>query len=293
MKHLITSLFVYCTVNAQAQSFDHIVYKQAVNKAYELAIKQKKYSESLQQLETVKSNYGMLYGEDYRLQAYCYKMMGNDSLTALSLKTCWSTPSFDMRTLWYVSELDPGKMMNGFNEYENQLVNEGFENGAKLRPKNADSLLTIFNKWIEEDQALWKEWEIIGENEELRARIDAMNRKHEAFIENYVRTSGYPGEKQLQLMDMQVWLILIHTASDEAFYQRMKPVFLNEVKIGNMSPWMYANWVDQHQFYKNLPTIYNSQVGVKKDLTRRESEEIRKNRFKIGLMDLEFTHPNY
>ena len=79
MKQLIASLLVVCAACAHAQSFDHIAYKQEVSPAYEMAIKEKKYAESLQKLEAVNKKYGMLYGEDYRLQAYCYKMTGNNS----------------------------------------------------------------------------------------------------------------------------------------------------------------------------------------------------------------------
>jgi hypothetical protein len=293
MKRLITFAFVLCISIVQAQSFDHIVYKQEVNQAYELAIKQANYTESLRKLETVKKNYRMLYGEDYRLQAYCYKMLGNDSLAALSLKTCWSVPSFDMRTLWYVAELDPGKLMKGFNEHENQVVNEGFDNAMENRPKNADSLLKVFDKLTVEDQDVRNEW--IGNEEAFQYKIDSVNHAHEAFIENYVRKYGYPGEKQLQFMDWGVWLILAHSSGNEEFYQRMKPVFLEEVRKGNMSPTYYANFVDQHQFYYKLPSVYQSLVYDNHPYinTEEERKQISKNRYEIGLMDLEFTHPKF
>jgi hypothetical protein len=293
MKRLITILFMLGGILAHAQSFDHIVYKQQVNQAYVLAIKQEKYTESLQKLESVKKEYGLLYGEDYRLQCYCYKMLGNDSLAALTLKTCWSVPSFDMRTLWYVAELNPGKLMNGFNEYQNQLVNEGFENSAKIRPENADSLLQVFKKISEEDRIISDQWMMDKENKKLRSRYETMFKEHEAFLENYTLKNGYPGEKQLQFMDVEVLLLLIHTAHNEEFYQRMKPVFVNEVKIGNMSPWMYARWVDQHQGYNKLPSIYQTLTDHPYINTEEERKRISKNRYEIGLVDLEFTDPKF
>lgn len=295
MKRLTTFLFVLYISIVQAQSFDHIVYKQEVNQAYLLAVKDAKYTESLQKLEAVKKKYGMLYGEDYLLQSYCHKMMGNDSLTALSLKTCWSVPSFDMRTIWYVAELDPGKLMNGFNEYQNQLVNEGFDNGAKIRPANADSLLQVFHKISEEDRIISDEWMMDKENKEQISRYQNMFREHEAFLENYVLKNGYPGEKQLQLMEQEVWVILIHASGTEEFYQRMRPVFLEEVRKGNMSPIFYANFVDQHQFYKKLPTIYQSVALTDHTFinTEKERKQISKNRYEIGLVDLEFSLPKF
>lgn len=295
MKRLITILFVQLLFVVQSQSFDHIVYKQEVNKVYLSAIKDAKYTECLQKLEAIKKKYGKLYSEEYLLQSYCYKMLGNDSLAALSLKTCCSVPSFDMRTLWYVDQLQPDKLMEGFNEYENQLVNEGFENSAKIRPGNADSLIQVFRELSEEDRIISNEWMMDKGNKKRRSRYEAMFREHEAFLENYVLKNGYPGEKQLQLMEAEVLLLLIHTAHIEEFYQRMKPVFLDEVKIGNMSPWMYARWVDQHQFYYKLPTIYQSLIPENKTYipTEEERKQISKNRYEIGLVDLEFSLPKF
>lgn len=289
MKQLIASLLLLCVPGAQAQSFDHIAYKQQVNPAYEIAIKEKKYTESLQKLEAVNKKYGMLYGEDYRLQAYCYKMTGNNSLAAQSLKTSWSSLSFDMRTLWYVAPLDPGKIMEGFSEAENALVYEGFDNSAKIRPKNADSLIAVIDSMTYWDQFFRTQLNDSPYDQKVISELDSMNRVNEALLEKMVRKIGFPGEKKLQFSEFSIWFVLVHTAGNESFYQRMKPVFLQEVRIGNMSPWIFANWVDQHQFYNKLPTIYNTQVGLKNDFTKKELEEIRKNRFEIGLMDLEFT----
>jgi len=293
MKRLFTSFFVLGISLAHAQSFDHIVYKQEVNQAYELAVNQGNYTESLRKLETVKKNYRMLYGEDYRLQAYCYKMLGNDSLASISLKTCWSVPSFDMRTLWYVAELDPAKLMKGFNEYENQLIQEGYDKAMENRPKNTDSLLRVFAQLTKEDQDVRNEW--VEDSKAFQYKIDSVNRAHEAFLEEYVRKYGYPGEKQLQFMDWEVWLVLAHSSGNEAFYQHMKPLFLEEVRKGNMSPTYYANFVDQHQFYNKLPSVYQSLVYDNHPYvnTKTEREQISRNRFEIGLMDLEFTNPKF
>ena len=297
MKTLITSFFalsIYFTF-AQSTSFDHILYKQEVNQAYLLAIKDANYTGSLQKLEVVKKKYGMIYGEDYRLQSYCYKMMGNDSLSALSLKTCWSSPSFDMKTLWYVDQLQPVKLMKGFSESEIAIVEEGFDNAAKMRPINADSLYKIFEVQSEEDRLVRDALSADPENKEIHFRIDSLNRKHEAYLEYFTRNYGYPGEKKLQFAESVVWVILIHSSGNEDFYQRMKPVFLEEVRKGNMSPWMFANFVDQHQFYNKLPSIYQSLIYTNKPYvnTKEEREQISQNRFEIGLLDLEFTNPSF
>ncbi len=291
MKRLITITFAFCISFAQAQSFDHIVYKQEVNQACLLAVKDAKYVESLQKLEAVKKKYGMLYGEDYLLQSYCYKMMGNNSQAALSLKTCWSTPSFDMRTIWYIDQLQPGKIMEGFNEDENQLVNEGFENAGKNRPKNADSLTVVIDSMTYWDQFYRSQLSTNPDNKLYQNELDWINSVNEKSLEEMVRKIGFPGEKKLQYGEFCIWYVLIHSAGNEEFYQRMKPFFLNELKIGNMSPWMYACWVDQHQFYNGLPTLYNTKTELKNDFTEKELKEISKNRYDIGLVDLKFSLP--
>jgi hypothetical protein len=99
----------------------------------------------------------------------------------------------------------------------------------------------------------------------------------------------------LQLMEAEVWIILIHSSGDEAFYQRMKPVLQEEVRKGNMSPIYYANFVDQHQYYTKLPSIYQSLVYDNHPYNNIEKErkQISKNRNEIGLLDLEFTKPKF
>ena len=289
----IISVFLLVGSSVFCQVTDHIVYKQQVNQAYLLAIKQGKYRECMQKLDSVKKAYGFLYGEEYRLQSYCYKKLGNDSLAALSLKTCWSSPSFDMRTLWYVAELSPGKLMKGFNESEIAVVHEGFDNGAKICPKNADSLYRVFEQLSIDDQNVRNEW--LANREAFQDKIDSVNRAHEIFIENYILKYGYPGEKQLQFRDAEVWLILVHSSGSEEFYQRMKPLFLEEVRKGNMSPIYFANFVDQHQFYNKLPSVYQSLVYDNHPYVNTEAErlQISKNRYEIGLVDLEFSNPTF
>ncbi|WP_300666877.1 hypothetical protein [Fluviicola sp.] len=289
----IISLFLVWHSVASGQITDHIVYKQEVNLAYLLAIKEAKYPESLQKLEAVKNKYGFLYGEEYRLQSYCYKMLGNDSLAAISLKICWSSPSFDMRTLWYIAELNPAKLMKGFNESEIAVVHEGFDNSVKICPKNADSLYQVFEKLSIDDQNVRNEW--LANREAFQYKIDSVNQAHESFIENYVLKYGYPGEKQLQFKDAEVWLILIHSSDGKEFYERMKPIFLEEVRKGNMSPIYFANFVDQHQFYNKLPSVYQSLVYDNHPYVNTEAErlQISKNRHEIGLVDLEFSNPTF
>lgn len=294
MKRLTTILFVLCISIVQAQSFDHIVYKQAVCPIYKQALQKRVFQESIDQLNAVKTKYGMLYGEDYMLMSYCYKEMGNDSLAAIYVKQACSVPSFDMRVQWYIKDLNPGYISEGFNEQNMKLKDEGFEISWKnYHAKNADSLIAVIDSMTYWDQFYRNQWHTNPDSKQFQDQLDSMNRVNEQLLEEMVRRIGFPGEKRLQLGEFCIWYVLVHSAGNEEFYQRMKPVFLNEVKIGNMSPWMYASWVDQHQFYNNFPTMYNTQVGLKNDFTESELKEISKNRFEIGLVDVEYSLPKF
>lgn len=294
MKRLTTILFVLCISIVQAQSFDHIVYKQAVCPIYKQALQKRVFQESIDQLNAVKTKYGMLYGEDYMLMSYCYKEMGNDSLAAIYVKQACSVPSFDMRVQWYIKDLNPGYISEGFNEQNMKLKDEGFEISWKnYHAKNADSLIAVIDSMTYWDQFYRDQWHTNPDNKQFQNQLDSMNRVNEQLLEEMVRRIGFPGEKRLQLGEFCIWYVLVHSAGNEEFYQRMKPVFLNEVKIGNMSQWMYASWVDQHQFYNNFPTMYNTQVGLKNDFTESELKEISKNRFEIGLVDVEYSLPKF
>lgn len=291
MKKRITLLLVLGVCFARAQSFDHIVYKQALLPVYKQAIEQHDFRNSILQLELVKARFGTLYGEEYLLMSYYYKELGNDSLAAIYVREACSVPSFDMRVTWYLPDLFIGNITKNFNEQNRKLKEEGFENSWKRRPSNADSLTAVIDSMTYWDQFYRNQWLSDKNNPVFGAQLDSINSRNEFLLEDMVRRIGFPGEKKLQLGEFCIWFVLVHSAGNEAFYQRMKPVFLNEVRIGNMSPWMYASWVDQHQFYRQLPTMYNTQVGLKNDFTASELKEISRNRFEIGLVDLEFRNP--
>lgn len=294
MKQLFTILLLAFSPFGHAQSFDHIVYKQQVTPIYQQAFKKRIFRESIDQLNAVKNKYGMLYGEEYLLMSYCYKEMGNDSMAAIYAKQSCSVPTFDMRVTWYIKDLSYGYISKGFNEQNMKLKDEGFEISYKnYQAKHPDSLIAVIDSMTYWDQFYRNQIDSNPDNPLFQKQMDSINQRNEFLLEDMIRRIGFPGEKKLQLAEMCIWVVMVHSAGNEAFFQRMKPVFLNEVKIGNMSPWMYASWVDQHQFYNHLPTLYNTQVGFKTDFTEKELEQISNNRFEIGLVDLEYSIPSF
>lgn len=286
MKLTLLILFFSSSISF-GQIFDHIAYKQEVNKAYEMAINKQKYTEALTQLAFVQEKYKMLYGEDYLLKAFCYKSLGDNKLASEAIKTAWTTPTFDLRTLWYIKELDPGALNIGFNPDQLTTVREGLD--AYTAPVNQDSLLALFKKLTEEDQFVRDRNSSDPSNETWANAVDSLNKVHEDFFADYVARFGFPGEKQLGTGDFAIWIVFIHTAGNEAYYQKMKPIFLEEVRKGNMSPYYFANWVDQHQFYAKLPSIYNTITANNIKLSTAQMNDVAKNRFEIGLINVPFT----
>lgn len=268
------------------QHFDHLVYKQKINKAYELAINEQAYSRALACTDSVLVEYGMLYGEDYLLRSYCYKSLGNDTLAAFALRTAWLSPTFDFRTTWYIEVLEPMSIQMGFNAYQLSLVQYALDHYDSVRPSKQDSLLSIFRKMSETDHWVRDKNSQDPSNEKWIYAIDSANRAHEVFLDDYIQCCGFPGEKQLGFSDAEIWFVLIHTAGNEAFFERMKSVFLEEVRKGNMSPFYYANWVDQHQFYNRLPSIYNTPTATRIPLTDEQLKQVARNRFEIGLVNV-------
>lgn len=267
-----------------AQIEDHIAYKQAVNVAYEMAINDHLYQESLTELNRVEEKYRWLYCEEYLLKAFCYKSMKKDTLAALALKQAWSTPSFDLRTMWYVESMEYAMRLDQFNDYQKSLVQEGFENNAQIPRPLMDSLHELIEKMTNYDHLVRDENMRDPLNAFWQRAIDSSNLAHQAFLENCVKTIGFPGEKLMGGYDFDIWFILVHSAGNESFFQRMKPLFLEEVRKGNMSPFMFATWVDQHQFYAGLPNIYNTPNANQNKLNQAQLAEVAKARFEIGLL---------
>ena len=162
------------------------------------ALQKRIFQESIDQLNAVKTKYGMLYGEDYMLMSYCYKEMGNDSLAAIYVKQACSVPSFDMRVQWYIKDLNPGYISEGFNEQNMKLKDEGFEISWKnYQAKNADSLIAVIDSMTYWDQFYRNQCHINPDNKQFQDQLDSMNRVNEKLLEEMVRRIGFPERKEI------------------------------------------------------------------------------------------------
>jgi len=285
MKIFLSILFLLLSIYSNAQ-FNRIEYKQECDLAYRLAIDNAQYKKSLKKIAEVKKKYGMLYGEEYVLSAFCYKKMGKNTKSAKSLRDAWSTYAFDFNCLFQIEEIQPGKIVEGFTEKQNEIVGQGYANSAKLKSKVTDSLIAVFDAMLERDivpriKPRLNLQDSIAVGAEIRA-TDSLNLVE---FKNIIKTYGYPGEWLLPFRSNVSFFILVHSAYNEDFYNEMNEVFRNEVVNGRMAPSFYLLWLDKRNSWLNLPIEY-AMVNLpgKKEFSPTEIQDIIEKRLSYGLI---------
>ena len=82
-----------------------------------------------------------------------------------------------------------------------------------------------------------------------------------------------------------MFVLLVHSSYNQAFFDEMKPVFLKEVIAGRMPPSHYALWLDRHNSMVRLPQSYGMlAIPGEMDFSELQKQEIIANRLKIGLI---------
>ncbi|MNU93365.1 hypothetical protein D3C71_833070 [compost metagenome] len=273
-------------LNASAQ-INHIDYKVDCDPAYRFAIDSLNYTKCFNQLARVKRKYGKLYCEEYILMAHCYKQMGKNTKSAKCLKKAWSTYSFDFVCLDQIPQISLVAINEGFSKKQQKLVQEGYDNFAKLKRSNTDSLMAVLQTMTDRDQVPRMKFytdSVIDTNAVNReiVLVDSLN-----LIEfrNIIYKLGYPGEWILPGTVSMVFVLLVHSSYNQAFFDEMKPVFLKEVIAGRMPPSHYALWLDRHYSTVYLPQPYGMlAIPGKTNFSEKEIQEIITNRLKIGLI---------
>ena len=280
----LLSFFVGFSLSAQ---INHIDYKVDCDPAYRYAIDDLNYSKCLSRLSKVNKKYGKLYCEEYILMAHCYKKMGKETKSAKCLRKAWSTYGFDMVCLDQIPQISLVSINEGYSKKQQKFVQEGYDNFAKLKRSNTDSLKLVLQSMEDRDQAprmKFYDGSIIDTgavNSEI-VLVDSLN-----LIEfrNIIYKIGYPGEWILPGTVSRVFVLLVHSSYNQAFFDEMKPVFLNEVIAGRMPPSHYALWLDRHYSTVYLPQPYGMlAIPGKTDFSEEKKQEIIANRLKIGLI---------
>jgi hypothetical protein len=286
MKTFLLLLVLSVSIGAHAQ-FNHIEYKQDCDLAYRMAIDSAQYKKSLKELGTIKKKYKKLYCEEYILAAYCYKKMREETKSAKSLRSAWSTYAYDLVCLMEIREINLEAINTGYSKKQEKIVQQGYDNFAKLNRSNTDSLKRVLEVMLDRDQAPRMKFhtdsfiDTNAVNNEIRL-IDSLN-----LIEfrNIIYKLGYLGEWILPGNVSRVFVLLVHSSYNQAFFDEMKSVFLNEVIIGRMPPSHYALWLDRHYSIKDLPQPYGMlAIPGKTNYSSEKIVEISAKRMEIGLI---------
>jgi hypothetical protein len=286
MKIFLLVLILSGSIGAHAQ-FNHIEYKQDCDMAYRMALDSTQYKKSLKELGFIKKKYKKLYCEEYILAAYCYKQMGKETKSAKCLRSAWSTYAYDLVCLDQIREINLEAINTGYSEKQQKIVQQGYDNFAKLKRTNTDSLMTVLEIMLDKDQVPRMKFhtdsliDTNAVNLEIR-QIDSLN-----LIEfrNIIYKLGYPGEWILPGNVSRVFVLLVHSSYNQAFFDEMKPVFLNEVIMGRMPPSHYALWLDRHNETRDLPQLYGMlAIPGKTNYSPEKIGEISEKRMEIGLI---------
>lgn len=282
MKNILLLIipFCFCTTFAQ-KSVNYISYKKACNKAYIATIKDSNYQQAINHLEKVKSKFGFLASEEYMLKAFAYKQLNNSLQCAENVKLAWSNYSVDYSYLSEIPQLNPQRIGIGFNESENKLVFEGYDNFALLdKNPHADSIELVLAEMDSLDQ-LYRttpESEITAEISRKIQLIDSLNG---IKFKQIVLEFGFPGEQFSPGRSAGILGLILHFSDYPDYFEEMNLIFLNELKQGRMSPTYYLFWLDRHTFRETGKSLYAMYVtnGTKLD----KQSKINKRRMKFGL----------
>lgn len=288
-KHMKQTLFLFSllvSIGVFGQ-INHIEYKAACDPAYRFALDSSNYPKCFKQLARVKKKYGKLYCEEYILMAHCYKQMGKNTKSAKNLKKAWSTYSFDFVCLDQIPQISLAKINEGFSKKQQKLVQQGYDNFAKLKRNNTDSLMTVLQTMTDRDQVPRMKFytDSVMDTAAVNREIILVDSLNLVEFRNIIYKLGYPGEWILPGNVSMVFVLLVHSSYNQPFFDEMKPVFLQEVIAGRMPPSHYALWLDRHYSMVWLPQPYGMlNVPGKTTFSEAQINEIIVNRLKIGLI---------
>lgn len=283
----ILFLFSFLMSIGVSGQINHINYKVDCDPAYRFALDSSNYAKCCSQLAKVKKKYGKLYCEEYILMAHCYKQMGKNTKSAQSLKKAWSTYAFDLVCLDQMTQISLAKINEGFSKKQQKLVQQGYDNFAKLKRNNTDSLMAVLQIMTDRDQVPRMKFytDSLIDTAAVNREIILTDSLNLVEFRNIIYKLGYPGEWILPGNVSSVFVLLVHSSYNQAFFDEMKPVFLQEVIAGRMPPSHYALWLDRHYSMVRLPQPYGMlNVPGKTDFSEEQRNEISMNRLKIGLI---------
>lgn len=283
----ILFLFSFFVSTCSFGQINHIDYKNDCDAAYRFALDSLNYPKCLSHLSKVNKRYKKLFCEEYILKAHCYKQMGMETKSAKCLRSAWSTYALDLECLGQIPEISLVKINEGFSKKQQKIVQQGYDNFAKLNRSNTDSLKIVLQVMLDRDQVprmKFYDGSIIDTNA-VNNEIILVDSLNLIEFRKIIYKLGYPGEWILPGNVSRVFVLLVHSSYNQEFFDEMKPVFLNEVIAGRMPPSHYALWLDRHYSMARLPQPYGMlAIPGKTNFSEEQIQEIIANRLKVGLI---------
>lgn len=271
-----------------SQDFDHILYKQECDKAYQLTFQKGEFEKSTKKLTEIQQSYGLLYSEEKFLMALNYKALGDTMQAAKTMREAWLGEFFDFNILFESNRMSPLYMYVGFSQEHIDIVESAWEIDKKRDFTLRDSLLIVYNAMEELDQKFrlikrtgLSDTKLKQLNSEM-VKTDSLNIRR---FQEIIKTVGYPGPKIFPNNAGQFSTILLHSSYYKWAFAELKPTLLEEVKAGRMAPSNYVQWLDRHNLAFDLPLEYGI-LGLESqfNLSTAEEKQVRKNRIKYGLV---------
>lgn len=277
-----------------AQTFNQIDYKKSANAIYETVISKGEYRTGINELNKLEKQWGHLYTEEYMLKAFCYYKSDNNDSASVWVEAAWSYPIMDPHYLHQIEGFDWVEMCNSFNEAQHAANLRGFEKNTAIRPSYADSIAAALDT-LQFIDALWRD-STFPEHREFLPLVhydlnqDSINfLKYEAIFRKY----GFPGETVMTLMSSRFEALYLHWADYPAIYEKMTPLFLEEVKAGRMPTTLFLKWIDRHHVSHNEPVEFATYGHPKNYPVNADMSQYRENRRRYGISDLFYLPYDY
>lgn len=273
-----------------AQTYNHIVYKQDFEKVYSLVIDSLQYDKAISEWNKLEHQYKELHTEEYMLKAFCFYKLNKNNKAAKCVKEAWSHQLCDPEYLNQIEGFKWLEMVGSFNSKQNKKVDQGYKINASLNSKDYDSLNYLIEKLSTSDQtfrSFLTEEDRIKYADSLTAlamRKDSLDMLE--FIRIYDKY-GFPGEKVSVLFSKRLIVFMLHFADYEWFYQKMKPLFREDVIAGRMPASLFCMFIDRHSASNGLNAEYAIYQNPNKfNPTSEQLENIKNKRFEMGISRL-------
>lgn len=289
-KILITLCLLVAFGQLFSQSYDHVKYKQDFDTVYSLAIDSFKYKDAIKVWNKLEKTYNEPHTEEYILKAYCYYQLKKSNKAAKCVREAWHHQLYDPAYLEQIDKFKWLSMHESFTPKQMKIVEQGYEAGRLLNSKDFDSLEYLVEKLGNSDQ----QYRSFISEQDKKLDLDSLrklsiNRDSMDMLEflRIYNKYGFPGEKIGPLFSSRLTVFLLHFADYDWFYEKMRPLFEQDVHAGRMPATLLMRWIDRHSASNNKKAEYAMYQNPKYfNPTPEDLEAIKQKRFEMGVSKL-------